>query len=408
MWEVKEDLRNILHMDLDTFFVSVERLRNSELQNKPLIIGGKNGRGVVASCSYETRRFGVHSAMPMRMALQLCPEAMVISGDMEAYSYYSKMITEIIAEQAPLFEKSSIDEFYIDMTGMDRFFGAMKWASELRNRIRKETDLPLSIGLSVNKTVSKVATGEAKPNNEKQVPHGQEKGFLAPLSIRKIPMIGEKTYQLLRMRGIEKVLTLSQVPPAYLQQLLGKNGMVIWKKANGIDPTPVIPYSEAKSISTEQTFQQDTIDIKRLKQILIGMTEKLGFSLREANKLTSCVTVKIRYSNFDTETKQIHIPYTACDHTLIKKVLELFDRLYQRRMLLRLVGVRFSGLVHGNYQISLFDDTPEQVNLYQAMDQIRRKFGMDKVIRASGMGIYNRRERVNDLMSLKYMKAVGA
>lgn len=401
---ISEDLRNVLHLDLDTFFVSVERLRNSELNGKPLIIGGKNGRGVVAACSYETRTFGVHSAMPMRLALQLCPQAMVISGDMEAYSNHSKMITEIIAEQAPLFEKASIDEFYVDLTGMDKFFGCWQWAHELRQKIIKYSGLPLSLGLSINKTVSKVATGEAKPNNEKHVPRGQEKPFLAPLSIKKIPMIGEKTYRALRMRGIEKIITLSQMPVQYLQQLLGKNGLVIWKKANGIDPTPVVPYSEAKSISTEQTFQQDTIDVKQLRQILIGMTEKLGHSLRESQKLTSCVTVKIRYSNFDTETRQIRIPYTSCDHVLIRHALELFEKLYQRRMLLRLVGVRFSGLVHGNHQISLFDDTPEQVNLYQAMDRIRRKFGSDKVMRASGLGVYDRRERVSDLFSLKNSK----
>ncbi|MGK7393877.1 MAG: DNA polymerase IV [Candidatus Cyclobacteriaceae bacterium M3_2C_046] len=395
------DLRSILHLDLDTFFVSVERKRNSQLVGKPLIIGGKNGRGVVASCSYETRRFGVHSAMPMRMALQLCPQAIVISGDMEAYSQHSRLITQVIADQAPLFEKSSIDEFYLDLTGMDRFFGCLHWAQELRKKIITHSGLPLSLGLSINKTVSKVATGEAKPNNEKHVPRGEEKRFLAPLSIQKIPMIGEKTYRMLRMRGIEKVATLSQMPPVYLQQLLGKNGMVIWKKANGIDDTPVVPYSEAKSISTEQTFQQDTIDVPRLKQILIGMTEKLAHTLRESQKLTSCVTVKIRYSNFDTETRQVHIPYTSCDHTLIGKVLNLFDQLYQRRMLLRLVGVRFSGLVQGNYQIDLFDDTPEQVNLYQAIDRIKRKFGADKLIRASGLGVYERRERISDVASMQ-------
>jgi DNA polymerase IV len=377
--------RSILHMDLDTFFVSVERLRNSELEGRPLIIGGKSGRGVVASCSYEARRFGVHSAMPMRMALQLCPQALVISGDMEAYSYYSGIITDVIAERAPLFEKSSIDEFYIDLTGMDRFFGCLQWARELRCALIKESGLPLSVGLSINKTVSKVATGEAKPNNEKHVPHGEERNFLAPLSIRKIPMIGEQTYRTLRMRGIEKVATLSQMPVQYLTQLLGKNGIALWKKANGIDETPVVPYAEAKSISSEQTFQEDTIDTKMLKQTIIGMVEKLAHSLRESGKLTACITVKIRYSNFDTETRQMRIPYTACDHTLIRHALGLFDKLYQRRMLVRLVGVRLSSLVYGSYQISLFDDTPEEVNLYQAMDRIKRKFGSDKVMRASGM-----------------------
>jgi DNA polymerase IV len=379
--------RSILHMDLDSFFVSVERLRNSELEGKPLIIGGKGGRGVVASCSYEARSFGVHSAMPMRMALQLCPQAIVISGDMEAYSYHSGIITDIIAERAPLFEKSSIDEFYLDLTGMDRFFGCLQWARELRRTLIKESGLPLSVGLSINKTVSKVATGEAKPNNEKYVPCGEEKIFLAPLSIRKIPMIGEQTYRTLRMRGIEKVATLSQMPVQYLTQLLGKNGLALWKKANGIDETPVVPYTEAKSISSEQTFQEDTIDVKMLRQVMIGMVEKLAHSLRESGRLTACVTVKIRYSNFDTESRQMRIPYTSCDQTLIRHALGLFEKLYQRRMLVRLVGVRLSSLVYGGYQISLFDDTPEEVNLYQAMDHIKRKFGTDKVMRASGLRV---------------------
>jgi DNA polymerase IV len=304
---------------------------------------------------------------------------------MEAYSHYSGIITDIITDRAPLFEKSSIDEFYIDLTGMDRFFGCLQWARELRRTLIRESGLPLSVGLSINKTVSKVATGEAKPNNEKHVPRGEEKSFLAPLSIRKIPMIGEQTYRMLRMRGIEKVATLSQMPVLYLTQLLGKSGLSLWKKANGIDETPVVPYSEAKSISSEQTFQEDTIDVKALRQVLIGMVEKLAHSLRESGKLTACITVKIRYSNFDTETRQMRIPYTACDHTLIRHALGLFDRLYQRRMLVRLVGVRLSALVNGGYQISLFDDTPEEVNLYQAMDRIKRKFGTDKVMRASGI-----------------------
>jgi DNA polymerase-4 len=399
-------MRSILHLDLDTFFVSVERLTHPELIGKPLIIGGKSGRGVVASCSYETRRFGVRSAMPMRMALQLCPEALVISGDMEAYSYYSKMVTDIIREQAPLFEKSSIDEFYLDLSGMDRFFGCLSWARELRGKITRETNLPISFGLSINKTVSKVATGEGKPNGHVYVESGGEKGFLAPLPIRKLPMIGEKTYEVLRIRGVEKVGTLSEMPPLYLQQLFGKNGTLIWRKANGIDETPVIPYSEAKSISTEQTFQEDTIDVKKLKHILIGMTEKLAHKLRDAQKLTSCVAVKIRYSNFDTETRQLNIPYTACDRLLIRHVLELFDRLFQRRMLLRLVGVRFSNLAHGNYQISLFDDTPEEISLYQAMDKIRHKHGMDKIMRASGLGLVRPRKAEN-LFALKQMKTVA-
>lgn len=311
--------RQVVHIDLDTFFVSVERLVHPELCGKPVLVGGGSDRGVVAACSYEARAYGVHSAMPMRMARQLCPEAVILRGDHAQYSKYSDIVTEIIHESVPLYEKSSIDEFYIDMTGMDRFFGTYKLATELRQKIIRETNLPISFALSANKTVSKVGTGEAKPNGQKHIDFGTEKGFLAPLSIKKIPMVGDKTYQLLRGMGVSKIYTLQEMPRELLQQVLGENGTVIWKKANGIDNTPVVPYSERKSISTERTFEKDTIDVKALKGLLVAMTEKLTFQLRSENKLTACVTVKIRYSDFNTYTMQARIPYTSLDHILIQK-----------------------------------------------------------------------------------------
>jgi len=383
--------RNIVHMDLDSYFVSVERLFDSRLNGKPILIGGSGDRGVVASCSYEARKFGVHSAMPMRTARQLCPEALIIRGDFEKYSQKSHEVTEIIREEVPLFEKSSIDEFYIDMTGMDRFFGCFKLSQQIRERIIKETGLPISLGLSANKTVSKVATGEAKPNNAKQILLGEEKHFLAPLSVRKIPMIGEKTSQTLYNMGVKKVLTLQQMPAELLQATFGKNGNMIWEKANGIDTSPVTPYSEAKSISTENTFEQDTIDVRMLEATLVAMCEQLTGKLRQNGQLTACVSVKIRYSDFDTHTSQQRIPYSSADHTLIPLVKELFRKLYNRRMLIRLIGVRFSSLVYGNYQISLFEDTQEQINLYQALDKINGKFGEKSVCRAVGMGVGRRR-----------------
>lgn len=377
--------RNILHLDLDTFFVSVERLKNSRLVGKPVVIGGLSDRSVVASCSYEARKYGVSSAMPMKMARAMCPDAIVIRGDMEMYSNYSHMVTDIIAERAPLYEKASVDEHYIDLTGMDRFYGCYKWSHELRERIIKETGLPISIGLSVNKTVSKIATGEAKPNGEREVQKSIVLPFLDPLSIRKIPMIGEKTYQLLRSMGIAKIFTLRNIPPEMIQNLMGKNGLDIWKKANGIDFTPVVSYSEQKSISTEHTFEKDTTDIHRLNQLIVSMVERIAFDLRQQEKLTSCMTVKIRYSNFDTHTLQKRIPYTSFDHVLSDVAKELFARLYQRRMLIRLIGVRLSHLVRGVQQLDMFDDTPEKVSLYLAMDYLRSRFGKDAVRRASGV-----------------------
>ncbi|NCU35550.1 DNA polymerase IV [Candidatus Falkowbacteria bacterium] len=374
--------RTIVHLDLDTFFVSVERLMNSSLAGKPVIIAGAGDRGVVASCSYEARRFGVRSAMPMKLALNLCSQATVVRGDMENYSKYSRLVTEVIAEQAPLYEKASIDEHYLDLTGLERFFGAMKWAHELRARIMRETGLPISLGLSVNKTVSKIATGEAKPNGELQVEQPRVRTFLEPLSIRKIPMIGLKTYQLLRSMGVADIRTLSLIPPEMMEKLMGKNGLDIWKKANGIDTAPVVPYSERKSISTETTFEQDTIDVQRLREVLSTMVEKIAFQMRQKEKLTGCVTVKIRYANFDTHTLQKTITYTSFDHVLARVALELFGRLYQRRMLIRLIGVRFSHLVSGVQQLDLFEDTPEMVSLYQALDRIRKRYGLMAVTKA--------------------------
>lgn len=382
--------RNILHLDLDAFFVAVERKRNPALNNRPLIIGGASRRGVVAACSYESRKFGVHSAMPMYLALQLCPDAKVISGDVEAYSKHSHLVTEIIAAHAPTFEKSSIDEFYIDASGMDKFFGAFKWAKELQRTIVKESGLPISLGMSVNKLVSKVATGEFKPNAQKHIPAGDEKDFLAPLGVEKIPMIGKQTATFLYDMGVRTVATLREMPVPFLTSAFGKNGISLWNKAHGIDHSPVVPYSEQKSISTESTFEQDTIDTRKLNSILIAMVEKVAFQLREQKKLASCITVKIRYSNFDTETRQIHVPYTSSDHILLRVVQELFTKLYNRRMLIRLVGVRLSNLVHGSHQINLFDDTEEDINLYEAIDFIKHKHGVGKLVRATTIGVNQR------------------
>ena len=374
-----------MHMDLDTFFVSVERLMDSRLNGKPVLIGGTSDRGVVASCSYEARAFGVHSAMPMKLARQLCPEAIIIRGNSSSYLKYSDIVSGIVQEAVPLFEKTSIDEFYCDLTGMDRFFGCYKFASEMRQKVIKETGLPISFGLSANKTVSKVATGEAKPNNQILVQRGTEKSFLAPLSIRKIPMVGEKTYQILRNLGIKDIRTLQDMPVELLQRTLGENGLMIWRKANGIDDSPVVPFHERKSLSTERTFDKDTIDVEKLRGLIIAMTENLAYQLRKGDKLTSCVTMKIRYSDFQTQTLQCRIPYTSADHLLVPKLLELFEKLYQRRVLVRLIGVRFSHLVSGGYQINLFDDNEERINLYQAMDKMRQRYGDRAVIKAAGI-----------------------
>ena len=376
--------RAIVHMDLDTFFVSCERLIDSRLNNRPVLIGGTSDRGVVASCSYEARKFGIHSAMPMKMARMLCPEAIILRGNSGIYSKYSNLVTDIIKETVPLYEKTSVDEFYLDLTGMDRFFGCQQLASELRAKIIRESGLPISFGLSLNKTVSKIATGEAKPNNELNILRGTEKPFLAPLSVRKIPMIGDKSFRMLCDLGVKRIQSIQEMPVELMEKVFGKHGIVMWKKANGIDNSPVMQYSERKSISTERTFDKDTIDVQKLESIMIAMAENLVYQLRRGNKLTACVTVKLRYSDFQTFTLQQKIPYSAADHVLIPIVLDLFRKLYNRRVLVRLIGVRYSHLVEGAHQISLFEDE-NMLHLYKAMDRIREKYGDRAVMRASGM-----------------------
>ncbi|WP_292946731.1 DNA polymerase IV [Olleya sp. UBA1516] len=377
---------NILHLDLDTFFVSCERLIDSRLQKKPLLVGGTGDRGVVAACSYETRVFGIHSGMSMKVARRLCPEATVIRGNASIYTKFSHQVTEIIKEKVPVFEKASVDEFYADLSGMDKFYGCYKYASELRQKIIKDSGLPISFGLSTNKIVSKVATGEAKPNNQLQIDSGFEKDFLAPLSIRKIPSVGEKTYQVLRGLGVDKISVIQQMPLEMMISALGKNGRTIWKRAHGIDNPPLVPFYERKSLSTERTFGKDTIDMVKLRTTIFAMAENLAFQLRKGNKLAGTLSVKIRYSDFNTYSKQIKISYSSADHVIIPKVLELFEKLYQRRLLIRLVGVKISDIVTGSYQIDLFDDTEEMLSLYNAMDTIRNRYGDLSIMRASAMG----------------------
>jgi DNA polymerase-4 len=383
--------RVVAHMDLDSFFVSVERLRDSRLNHKPVIVGGNSDRGVVAACSYETRAFGVRSAMPMKVARQLCPDAIILRGDFEAYSQYSSIVTEIMVENAPVVEKASIDEFYLDMTGMEKFFGTWKFVKELRTKVIKETGLSISMGLSGNKTVSKMATNEAKPAGQLQIFHGQEKAFLAPLSVAKIPLCGKVTTQTLRNMGINNIGVLSQMPLKMLEKTFGKLGTTLWERANGIDNSPIVPYHDPKSASKEITFEKDTTDVDFLRRVLIKLVEELCYDLRKSGFCTCCVTIKVRYSDFQTFTKQLNIQMSASDMVLIKHVLELFERLYERRILIRLVGVRFNKLVRGTEQLNLFDGGSKVAPLYLAMDRIRDRYGTHAIGRALNIDLNKRK-----------------
>ncbi len=379
-----------MHIDLDSFFVSVERKFDPSLIGKPVIIGGSAERGVVASCSYEARKYGVHSAMPSRQAAKLCPHAIFLRGSHGRYGEASREVTEIIHNAVPLYMKTSIDEFYIDYTGMDRFHNCYKHAGELRQKIMRETGLPISFGMSSGKTVSKMATNQAKPNGQLYIPHGKEKDFLAPLAIGKIPGLGESTAAKLHQYGIERIGQLQKMDIRFLETVFGKMGAFIWEKANGIDHGEIVPHSDRKSISTEHTFHANIADRQTIETILVSMTEELASKLRKENKVASCLAIKVRYANFETHTQQEKISLTAAEHILIPGVKNLLKKAWNQHRPIRLIGVRLSNLCSASYQINLFEDNEEKIRLYQAMDKINFKFGEKTVCRAAGMAIGTR------------------
>jgi DNA polymerase-4 len=381
--------RYIAHFDLDSFFVSVEVLNDPSLKGKAVIVGGSRDRGVVTTCSYEARRFGVRSAMPMKTAMKLCPHAILVRGTRGEYSRYSRWVTEIIAAKAPLFEKASIDEFYIDLTGMDRFFDPYQWTIDLRTEIIEKTQLPISFGLASNKMVAKIATDEAKPNGYLFVQPGREKEFLAPLPVNKFSGVGDHLFEVLRSMGIHIIRDLSETPVEVLEKKLGKYGADLWRKSQGIHTGEVHPYHEAKSISTENTFEENTADIHFLLSELVRMTEKVAFELRQDEKLAGCIAVKIRYPDFETTSRQTTIDYTFRDDELIPAAMDLFHKLYRKGQPVRLLGVRLSELTNHAVQGSLFDDAEKKNNLYKAIDEVKLKFGKSllqkgRTIRPSG------------------------
>ncbi len=379
----------ILHLDLDSFFVSVERLFDPSLNGKPVIVGGTSTRGVVSSCSYEARKFGVHSAMSTSKAKKLCPHAIFLWGRMNDYSTYSKMVTDIIAARAPLFEKASIDEFYVDLTGMEKYFGTYKWATELRQAIIAETNLPISWGLSINKMLAKMATNEAKPNGQHMIEIGREQEFLDPKPVGKIPFCGEKTEKFLNDKGVKTIYDLRQFSREALYNWMGKSGIDLWERAHGRATSTLQPYHEPKSMSSERTFDADTNDAEWLKKVIIALTEKLAFELREEKKLTSCVAIKIRYSDFETHTKQLAIPITTNSKLLTEKAIHLFNEFFDANRKVRLLGVKFSSLEDGSYQINLFDDREKDILLYKAIDEMKTKHGKEKLVLAQNLNIGN-------------------
>ena len=374
--------RIIAHFDLDSFFVSVEVLNDLSLKGKPVVVGGRE-RGVVAACSYEARKFGIHSAMPMKTAMRLCPQAIVVSGSRGEYSKYSRWVTEIIAAKAPLFEKASIDEFYLDLTGMDKYFDPYQWTIDLRKEIIDKTGLPISFALASNKMVSKIATNEAKPNGYLEIPNGREKEYLAPLRVNKIPGVGEHLYQALQELNINTIGELSNVPIDFLENRFGKFGSDLWNKANGIHYREVVPYHEAKSVSTENTFEENIKDPNLLMGELVRMIERVAYEVRQDNKMAGCIAVKVRYADFETTSKQTTIPYTFYDDELIPIAKELFKKLWRKGEPVRLLGVRLSELTNEAVQTNLFNNAEKKTELYKAIDDVKNRFGKASLTKAT-------------------------
>lgn len=374
--------RYIAHLDLDSFFVSVELINNPSLKGKPVIVGGSKERGVVSTCSYEARFFGVKSGMPMKQALQLCPQAIIANGTRGQYSKFSRWVTDIIASKAPLFEKASIDEFYIDLTGMDKYFNPLEWTIQLRQQIIDETKLPISFGLASNKMIAKIATDEAKPNGYLFVPIGSEKEFLAPLPVNKFSGVGESTFLKLKQMNINFIGDILHSDINLLEKELGKWGTDLYRKAQGISNSQVHNYREAKSISTENTFEENISNYELLLVELVRMTEKVGYELRQDKKLTGCIAVKIRYPNFETVSKQVTIDYTFSDDELIPFAIELFKKLWKPNSPIRLLGVKLSELNNFSVQGSLFENREKKTSLYKAIDDVKNRFGKNTLQKA--------------------------
>lgn len=374
----------IAHFDIDSFFVSVELVKDPTLAGKPVIVGGSSERGIVTSCSYEARKYGVQSAMPIKKALRLCPDAIILKGNYADYRHYSKWVSKIISERAPLFEKASIDEFFIDLNGMDTYFDILKWTIDLKNQIYMETGLPSSFGIAKNKMLAKMATNESKPNGYLVIPDGKEKDFLSALDVAKIPGVGQQSAKVLYYHGIKEISDLYKKTKNELETLIGIWAGNLWERVQVNSVSVISATHEAKSISTENTFETDIVNTSRLEREIVRMTEKIAFELRKSEKLTTCISIKIRYKNFETTSRQVTIPPTCADDEMIPIAKALFNKLYQKDRPVRLLGVRLSALVTLLLQADLFHDFEKKNTLYKAIDGVKDRFGKESIFRAAG------------------------
>jgi len=382
--------RRILHVDLDAFFVSVERVRNPELCGKPVIVGGDpNGRGVVACASYEARAYGIHAAMPLKKATRLCPHAIFLRGSYSRYREASSRFMAILADFSPLLEPLGIDEAYLDLTGFELLYGpAIESAMKIKRRIKDEIGITASVGIGPSKMIAKIASDLEKPDGLVEVASGREQEFLAPLPVGRLPCVGQKTEQVLRAMGVKTVGDLSALTASMLKTRLGSMGEVLYRYARGIDDREVTPPQAAKSISRETTFDKDTLDVEFLKATLRYLSERVGAELRDNGRRARCVTFKLRYSDFDTISRSRTVKESInTDGAIFDIGVELLDKaLSQRRQLVRLIGIGVSSLTGEERQLSLLDPTVgREEHLDRAIDRLRQKYGFTAIQRGRTM-----------------------
>ena len=377
-------MRTIFHLDLDAFFVSVERILDPKLNGKPVIVGGdpKYGRGVVAACSYEARAYGLHSAMPIRTAYRLCPHGIYLHGHFEEYERYSQAVKNILQQYAPLVEQASIDEFYLDMTGTQIMYGSMfAFASKLQEEIWNKLGLPCSIGIGSNKTVAKIGSDCMKPKGITYIIPGMEKEFLAPMPVETIPGVGKVMKQQLNARGIYRIADITKLPSEYFSVAFGKYGVDLWRKAHGEGTEYLTIQRERKSISRETTFGKDVTSDEELKQTLFNLTGKVCQSLRKKDWVASTVEIKLRYIDFQTLVRSKTIKPTDDDKIVFETALNLLTKAKTRRVAVRLIGIGLTNFSPASEQEYLFEDYEvKRKKMLRAVTKVRDKFGYESLM----------------------------
>jgi len=374
----------IMHIDLDAFFVSVEQALNPDLKDKPVVVGGKpDRRGVVASASYEARAFGLHAGMPLATASRLCPQAIFIEGSFPKYREASRKFMAVLADFSPFLEPLSLDEAYLDATGFESIHGSIQqMALQIKQRVKNELGISASVGIAGSKVVAKIASELSKPDGLLEVAAGEERSFLAPLPVARLPGIGQKSERILRSLGIHTIGKLSGMPLSALKSHFGASGEVLQRHAGGIDDREVEPPSAARSISRETTFSQDTGDRSAVEATLRYLGEHVGADLRQREKQAKCVAIKVRYADFATTTRRHTLAQaTDSDQAIFETGLKLLEReLSGERRLIRLVGIGVSALVEGGRQLDMLDSSIQrQTRLDKAIDRIRNKYGFSAI-----------------------------